>query len=162
MRAGDSRGQAAFAAEAAKYIGAVDFHSWRGCTDEIVAQWHAAAWRYREVFNEQSFALYEINLYLRILAIAQPRSILQWQLTADYSVLTGGGIFNDSGRRDGSGISNSLPRRHHAPSHSPSNATNNPTSHAPPPATSSAASIPSTSSTTAPPVLRPSRDFLPA
>lgn len=74
----------------------MDFHSWRGCTDEIVAEWHAAAWRYREVFNEQSFALYEINLYWRILAIAQPRSILQWQFTADYSVL--GGIFNDSSR----------------------------------------------------------------
>jgi hypothetical protein len=101
--------------EAVRYIGAVDFHSWRGCTDEILAQWRdaarelnvplvvaegstdAAAYRYPQIFNEASFALYEINLYLRILAIAQPRSILQWQLTADYSVLAGGGIFNDSG-----------------------------------------------------------------
>jgi len=101
--------------EAVKYIGAVDFHSWRGCTDETLAQWRdaarelnvplvvaegstdAAAYRYPQVFNEQSFALYEINLYLRILAIAQPRSILQWQFTADYSVLAGGGIFNDNG-----------------------------------------------------------------
>ena len=101
--------------EAVKYVGAVDFHSWRGCTDEILAQWRdaarevdvplivaegstdAAAYRYPQVFNEQSFALYEINLYLRILAIAQPRSILQWQFTADYSVLAGGGIFNDNG-----------------------------------------------------------------
>jgi len=24
--------------EAVKYVGAVDFHSWRGCTDEILAQ----------------------------------------------------------------------------------------------------------------------------
>lgn len=101
--------------EAVKYIGAVDFHSWRGCTDEILAQWRdaardlnvplvigegstdAAAYRYPQIFNEQSFALYEINLYLRILAIAQPLSILQWQLTADYSPLAGGGIFNDNG-----------------------------------------------------------------
>jgi hypothetical protein len=101
--------------EAAKYIGAVDFHSWRGCTDEILAQWRdaarelnlpllvaegstdAAAYRYPQIFSEQSFALYEINLYLRILAIAQPRSILQWQMTADYSLLTGGGIFGDQG-----------------------------------------------------------------
>jgi hypothetical protein len=101
--------------EAVKYVGAVDFHSWRGCTDEILAQWRdaarelnvplvvaegstdAAAYRYPQIFNEQSFALYEINLYLRILAIAQPRSILQWQLTADYSPLAGGGIFNDNG-----------------------------------------------------------------
>jgi hypothetical protein len=102
-------------AEAAKYIGAVDFHSWRGCTGEMLARWRdaaralnvplivaegstdAAAWRYPQIFQEQSFALYEINLYTRILAIAQPRSILQWQLTADYSVLAGGGIFGDNG-----------------------------------------------------------------
>jgi hypothetical protein len=101
--------------EAVKYIGAVDFHSWRGCTDELLAQWYAAsrelnvplivaegstdaaAWRYPQIFFEQSFALYEINLYTRILAIAQPKSILQWQLTADYSPLAGGGIFNDNG-----------------------------------------------------------------
>ena len=101
--------------EAVKYIGAVDFHSWRGCTDEILAQWgaaarelnvpllvgegstDAAAYRYPQIFFEQSFALYEINLYTRILAIAQPKSILQWQLTADYSPLAGGGIFGDSG-----------------------------------------------------------------
>ncbi len=101
--------------EAVKYVGAVDFHSWRGCTDEMLAQWRdaarevdvplvvaegstdAAAYRYPQIFTEQSFALYEINLYLRILAIAQPRSILQWQFTADYSVLAGGGIFNDNG-----------------------------------------------------------------
>jgi hypothetical protein len=101
--------------EAVKYVGAVDFHSWRGCTDEILAQWRdaarelnvplivgegstdAAAYRYPQIFMEQSFALYEINLYTRILAIAQPKSILQWQFTADYSVLAGGGIFNDNG-----------------------------------------------------------------
>jgi hypothetical protein len=100
---------------AAKYIGAVDFHSWRGCTDEILARWRdaarelnvplvvaegstdAAAFRYPQIFSEQSFALYEINLYLRILSIAQPKSILQWQLTSDYSILAGGGIFNDHG-----------------------------------------------------------------
>ena len=101
--------------EAAKYIAAVDFHSWRGCTDQILAQWSAAArqlnvplivaegstdaaaYRYPQVFAEQQFALYEINLYLRILALAQPRSILQWQLTSDYSLLAGGGAFGDNG-----------------------------------------------------------------
>jgi hypothetical protein len=101
--------------EAAKYIAAVDFHSWRGCTDEILAKWlaaarqlnvplivaegstDAAAWRYPQIFAEQQFALYEINLYLRILAVAQPRSILQWQLTSDYSLLAGGGAFGDNG-----------------------------------------------------------------
>jgi hypothetical protein len=101
--------------EAVKYIGAVDFHSWRGCTDDILAQWaaaarelnvpllvaegstDAAAYRYAQIFEEQSFALYEINLYVRILAISQPKSILQWQMTADYSLLAGGGIFGDNG-----------------------------------------------------------------
>ena len=101
--------------EAVKYIGAVDFHSWRGCTDALLAKWYmaarelnvpiivaegstdAAAWRYPQIFFEQSFALYEIDLYTRILALAQPKSILQWQLTADYSPLAGGGIFNDDG-----------------------------------------------------------------
>jgi hypothetical protein len=34
---------------------------------------------------------------MRILAIAQPRSILQWQLTSDYSILAGGGAFRDNG-----------------------------------------------------------------
>lgn len=102
-------------AEAAKYIGAVDFHSWRGCTDENLIKWSAAArqlnvplivaegstdaaaWRYPQIFAEQQFALYEINLYLRILAVAQPRSILQWQLTSDYSLPAGGGAFDDHG-----------------------------------------------------------------
>ena len=101
--------------EAVKYIAAVDFHSWRGCTDEILAQWRdaaralnvpllvaegstdAAAYRYPQIFLEPSFAFYEINLYTRILNIAQPKSILQWQMTADYSLLAGGGLFGDNG-----------------------------------------------------------------
>jgi O-glycosyl hydrolase len=98
-----------------KYIGAVSFHSWRGCTDETLKKWaaaarqlnvpllvaegstDAAAWNYPEIFSEESFAFYEINLYTRILSICQPASILQWQLTADYSVLTGSGIFGTQG-----------------------------------------------------------------
>jgi hypothetical protein len=101
--------------EAAKYVGAVSFHSWRGCTDEVLAGWRdaarglnvpllvaegstdAAAWRYPQIFSEPSFALDEITLYTRILAIGQPKSILQWQLTADYSILAGGGVFGDNG-----------------------------------------------------------------
>ncbi len=101
--------------EAIKYIGAVSFHSWRGCSPEILTQWReaarrinvpllvgegstdAAAWRYSQIFQEQSFALYEIDLYTRILAIGQPKSILQWQLTADYSLLAGNGLGGDNG-----------------------------------------------------------------
>ncbi len=101
--------------ETHKYIGAISFHSWRGCTDETLAKWagaaqklnlplmvaegstDAAAWNYPEIFSEQSFALHEINLYTRLCALCQPVSILQWQLTADYSVLTGDGIFGTKG-----------------------------------------------------------------
>jgi hypothetical protein len=101
--------------EAMRWVHAVSFHSWRGCTPENLKAWSdaaralnvpllvaegstdAAAWRYPLIFQEQSFALREIELYTRILAIAQPKSILQWQLTADYSLLAGGGVFNDNG-----------------------------------------------------------------
>jgi len=98
-----------------KYIAAVSFHSWRGCDDATLKTWagaaqqlnvpliigegstDAAAWRYPEIFLESTFALYEINLYVRLLAICQPISILQWQLTSDYSLLWGAGIFGSEG-----------------------------------------------------------------
>ncbi len=101
--------------DAHKYIGAVSFHSWRGCDDETLRRWRdaaqsinvplivgegstdAAAWRYPAIFKESTFALYEINLYMRLCAICQPLSILQWQLTADYSLLQGNGILGDEG-----------------------------------------------------------------
>ena len=98
-----------------KYIGAVSLHSWRGCDDMTLRRWYdaaqsinvplivgegstdAAAWRYPAIFKESTFALYEINLYMRLCAICQPLSILQWQLTADYSLLQGNGILGDEG-----------------------------------------------------------------
>ena len=101
--------------DAHKYIGAVSFHSWRGCDDMTLRRWYdaaqsinvplivgegstdAAAWRYPAIFKESTFALYEINLYMRLCAICQPLSILQWQLTADYSLLQGNGILGDEG-----------------------------------------------------------------
>ena len=101
--------------ETHKYISAVSFHSWRGCDNETLKKWSdaanklnlplivaegstdAAAWTYPEIFYEQTFALYEINLYIRICSICQPLSILQWQLTSDYSVLKGEGIFRTQG-----------------------------------------------------------------
>lgn len=101
--------------ETHKYIGAVSFHSWRGCDDKTLKEWaqaaesinvplivgegstDAAAHRYPQIFNESTFALYEINLYTRICAICQPLTILQWQLTSDYSPLWGNGIFRSEG-----------------------------------------------------------------
>lgn len=103
-------------ADTYSYIGAISFHSWRGWDTDILKKWadaatqmhlplivgegsiDAAAWNYPQIFLEQTYALEEINLYVRLLNICQPLSILQWQLTADYSPLKGGGIFgnNDS------------------------------------------------------------------
>ena len=98
-----------------KYISAISFHSWRGCDDITLRKWaaaarqlnaplivgegstDAAAHRYPMIFLESTFALYEINLYIRICAISQPLTILQWQYTADYSLLWGAGIFRTEG-----------------------------------------------------------------
>ncbi|MFD1466754.1 hypothetical protein ACFQ48_00845 [Hymenobacter caeli] len=95
------------------YIGAVSFHSWRGWDRPTLEKWAAAAqeinlplivgegsidaqaWGYPAVFEEPTYALQEINLYTRLLAICQPLSILQWQLTSDYSPLAGGGIYGN-------------------------------------------------------------------
>ena len=101
--------------DALRYVGAISFHSWRGCDDETLQKWagaarqinvplivgegstDAAAHQYAGIFNEPTFALYEINLYTRICAISQPLSILQWQLTSDYSLLWGDGIYGSEG-----------------------------------------------------------------
>ncbi|MEO6328141.1 MAG: hypothetical protein ABIO55_04380 [Ginsengibacter sp.] len=97
------------------YIGYVSFHSWRGWDSTTLQKWDdaatklnipllvgegstdAAAWAYPAIFQEQTYALKEINLYTRILAICKPESILQWQLTSDYSPLAGGGVAGDTG-----------------------------------------------------------------
>jgi len=60
-----------------------------GCMD-------AGAWRYPDIFNEYTYAMEEMNLYVRILKICQPESILQCQLTADYSPMKGGGVFGET------------------------------------------------------------------
>ncbi|HVW13931.1 MAG TPA: hypothetical protein VHB54_08920 [Mucilaginibacter sp.] len=101
--------------EAKPYIGAISFHSWRGWETPTLQKWadaakqtglplivgegsiDAAAWGYPDYFLDPSYAIEEINLYTRLLAICQPLSILQWQLTSDYSPLKGGGIFGNDG-----------------------------------------------------------------
>jgi hypothetical protein len=94
--------------EAAKYIGAVSFHSWNSGTvgqythfSEAARQLNVplivaeggldpAAWLYRSLFLEPWYCLDEIAQYVEICRVAQPLSILHWQLTADYSILSGG------------------------------------------------------------------------
>jgi O-glycosyl hydrolase len=94
--------------DAAKYIGAVSFHAWNGGNAQQYAQWHDAAqalgvpllvaeggtdpgaYAYPSVFQQSWYAVDEIAQYITICRIAQPQSILQWQLTADYALLAGG------------------------------------------------------------------------
>jgi hypothetical protein len=100
--------------DARQYIGAVSFHSWRGWDTPTLQKWAEAATKinlplivgegsidaqasgYPLIFREPTYALDEINLYTRILNICQPVTILQWQLTTDYSPLIGGGVFGDN------------------------------------------------------------------
>jgi hypothetical protein len=98
-----------------KYVGAVAFHTWHGCTKADCEAWllsaqklnvpllvteggpNSAQHRYPLNFLERSFQLSEIDLYLRLCRYAQPATIMEWQLTRDYSVLTGGGLYGDNG-----------------------------------------------------------------
>ncbi|MCF4101189.1 hypothetical protein L1I30_05895 [Gillisia sp. M10.2A] len=100
--------------ESKAYIGGVSFHSWRAWTDENLLEWaaitnrvkaplfigegsiDAQAWGYPQIFEEPTYALDEIEVYIKILNVAQPLTILQWQLTSDYSVLSGGGVFGNT------------------------------------------------------------------
>ncbi|ULC60801.1 hypothetical protein MBM09_07325 [Flaviramulus sp. BrNp1-15] len=100
--------------ETQPYIGGVSFHSWRGYTDENLLKWRdianrvnqplfvgegsidAGAWRYPQIFEEPTYALDEIDAYIKILNMSQPITILQWQLTSDYSVMSGGGVFGNT------------------------------------------------------------------
>jgi hypothetical protein len=99
--------------DAKQYIGAISFHSWRGWDTPTLEKWadaatksglplivgegstDAQAYGYPQIFQEPTYALQEINLYTRILNICQPVTILQWQLTTDYSPLIGGGVYGD-------------------------------------------------------------------
>jgi len=94
--------------EAMKFVGAVSYHCWTGGSDQIIAHWGEVAQRFklplmiaeggtdpasyshRFLFLEPWYALDEINLYLRCMALSRPISILHWQLTDDYNILAGG------------------------------------------------------------------------
>jgi len=100
--------------DAKPYIGAISFHSWRGCDNETLKKWKAesdelkvplivgegsidaAAWNYPAIFEEPIYIMQEIDLYIRLLSVCQPLTILQWQFTSDYSPLAGGGIFGNN------------------------------------------------------------------
>jgi hypothetical protein len=89
-------------------MGAVSFHSWRGGTVEQFTRWGNAAkklglpllvaeggtdsnsYAYPNIFLEPWYGLEEISEYVEMCRICQPASIVQWQLTANYSLLRGG------------------------------------------------------------------------
>ena len=98
-----------------QYIGAISFHAWRGCDNWTLSNWadaskelnvplliaeggtDAQAHMYPDIFQEPSFAMDEVDIYVRACNVAHVRSIVQWQLTSDYSLLTGGGIYGTEG-----------------------------------------------------------------
>ena len=94
--------------DAVKYLAAVSYHAWRGGTVEQYTRWGGAArrlglplliaeggtdadaYRYQALLLEPWYALNEIGEYIDICRYSQPACILEWQLTHDYSLLTGG------------------------------------------------------------------------
>ncbi len=98
-----------------QYIGAISFHAWRGCDNWTLSNWadasrelnvplliaeggtDAQAHTYPDIFQEPSFAMDEIDIYVRACNVAHVRSIVQWQLTSDYSLLAGQGIYGIEG-----------------------------------------------------------------
>jgi len=98
-----------------KYIGAVGFHTWHGCTPADLKAWllsaqklnvplmvveggpNSAEHRYPMHFLDKWFQLSEIDLYIKICREAQVATIMEWQLTPDYSVLAGNGLYGDKG-----------------------------------------------------------------
>jgi O-glycosyl hydrolase len=101
--------------ESRPFLGAVGFHTWGGCENENLVAWSEAArklglpllvteggpdaeaHKHPDMFLEPAYALDEIELYVRIGAVAQPAAILHWQLTADYTLLKGGGAYGHAG-----------------------------------------------------------------
>jgi hypothetical protein len=101
--------------ETHEYIGAVGFHTWHGCTAPDLKAWlfsaqklnlplmvveggpNSAQHRYPQNFLEKWFQLSEIDLYLRVCNYAQPVTIMEWQLSTNYSVVTGSGLYGDNG-----------------------------------------------------------------
>lgn len=98
-----------------EYIGAVACHTWHGCTPKDLEAWslsasklnvpfliteggpNSAQHRYPQHFLDMWFQLSEIDLYLRVCRYGQPATIMAWQLTPDYSVLVGNGLYGDNG-----------------------------------------------------------------
>ncbi len=90
--------------EAARYIGAVSFHSWGGAKPEeygawsgladklkvplLVAELGVDAWAWRgAAYDTFEYALREVRMYQEIVTHARPRGTMQWEFTSDYSTV---------------------------------------------------------------------------
>jgi O-glycosyl hydrolase len=90
--------------QARQYLAAVGFHSWGGASADDYRAWRdlaeslelpllvtefgvdAAAWRTRS-YDTYYYAMQEVGMMQDILTHARPRSTMQWELTADYSIV---------------------------------------------------------------------------
>lgn len=97
------------------HVAAIGFHTWGGCEPENLRAWSALArshnlplmiteagadseaHRSPDLFLDERYQFDEAALYLDISRLAQPSTIMEWQLTADYSVLDGGGTYGREG-----------------------------------------------------------------
>ena len=90
--------------QAMGYVGAIGFHSWGGGTADDYRAWgdlaqrlklpllvtelgvDSGAWRSR-AFDNYHYAVREMRMYQELLLHARPRGTMQWEFTADYSIV---------------------------------------------------------------------------
>ncbi len=93
--------------EAMQYVTAVGFHSWGGAGEEEYGAWgdlaerlnlpllvtelgvDAGAWRTR-AYDSFLYAVQEARMYQELLLYARPQGTMQWEFTADYSIVAVG------------------------------------------------------------------------
>ena len=89
---------------AMQYVGAVAFHSWGGATPAIYGGWgdlaerlhlpllvtelgvDSGAWK-TDPFGTVAYAISEAKMYQDLLLYARPQATVQWEFTADYSLV---------------------------------------------------------------------------
>jgi hypothetical protein len=97
------------------YAGAVSLHTYHGLTPPDLKRWReiatqtnlplfvaeggpdSAMYRYERLFLAPWLALLEADEYVRIANVCQPRAIMVWQLTANYSLWAGQGVLGEQG-----------------------------------------------------------------
>jgi hypothetical protein len=96
-------------------VGALGFHTWGGCEPDNLRVWRelaaslerplliseggadSEAHRNPDLFLDDRYQMAQAWLYLDLCRHAQVQSIMEWQMTADYSLLDGGGTYGREG-----------------------------------------------------------------